>query len=131
MWYLSVPTVSIDDGVNDSNKLREIIESEVFSEVFKQKKYPEMTFDEDMCVICNDIRTDNPALEFVIFMPCRHSTVELFGKKRQLTQKNILEASKCLQMLQNRFLLGQVFFKKIIRLKKVDFLPKSWFFGQN
>ena len=75
LWNISVPTVSIDDGMNDSNKLREIIESEVFSEVFKQRKYPEMTFDEDMCVICNDNRTDNPALEFAVFMPCRHSVV--------------------------------------------------------
>jgi hypothetical protein len=58
-----------------TDELQKIIESEILSNDFKQKSYPADTFDEDFCVICNDHKNENSDLQFVIFMPCRHSVV--------------------------------------------------------
>ena len=40
--------------LSDLNELQKIVESEILTDRFRQRRLPEGTFDEDACVICYD-----------------------------------------------------------------------------
>lgn len=61
------------DHTSDLNELQKIVESEILTDRFRQRRLPEGTFDEDACVICYDDMDCNPDLKFTVFLPCKHS----------------------------------------------------------
>ena len=61
------------DHTGDLNELQKIVESEILTDRFRQRRLPEGTFDEDACVICYDDMDCNPDLKFTVFLPCKHS----------------------------------------------------------
>ena len=42
------------DHTSDLNELQKIVETEILTDSFSQRRLPEGTFDEDSCVICYD-----------------------------------------------------------------------------
>jgi len=72
------PLIEIEFSIEKTvgtDELQKIVESQILTTNFQQKVYPENTFDEECCVICNDNKEENPELSYTIFMPCKHSIV--------------------------------------------------------